>query len=211
MNVNGIFIQSKECSGGKIEIRDVAELVAKRISSVLQFTISDGFRPSFDALSSSECTSIGCLIEYANKKYKYDVVSWIEARLKVLTRFVVGKSVVIPTCLTEEYDELARRLVIGLLYVLRSRIAVPVILDDAMSFVINEAYSEAFGAMMRPYMFSKNRNLRSDEILMYNPIIIPPTSHGGFYRLAQPHKYTILFDTFRWAVASRDIEKIARS
>ena len=186
-------------------------MIAKRISSILQFTVSDGFRPSFDALSTSECINLRCLMEFVNKKYKVDVAAWIEPRLKMLMRFVKDDTVVIPTCLTEEYDELARRLVIGILYALRSRIATPIVIDDMLSFVVNDVYSEAFSAVMRPYMFTKNKNLKNDEILFYNPVIITPSSQGGFYRLAEPSKYVIMFDTERWTVPRKDIEKIARS
>jgi hypothetical protein len=211
MGIRVIFIQSKDCNEEKVEIRNVADLIVARISSILQFTISDGFRPSFDALATSECNDIKCLIEYANKRYKADVTAWIEPRLKMLMKFVHGDAVYIPTCLSEKYDELARRLVIGILYALRSRITVPIIMDDTMSFIVNEAYFEAFGAMMRPYIFTKNKNLKSDEILLYNPVVITPISQGGFYRLAVPSKYVVMFDNDRWLIPRKDIEKIARS
>jgi hypothetical protein len=211
LGIKTIFIQSKDCSEGKIEIRNATNLVVKRISSVLQFTVSDGFRPSFDSLSTSECYDFNCLMEFVNKKYKADVAMWIEPRLKMLMKLINGDTVIIPTCLTEEHDELIRRLVVGLLYVLRGKIALPIIMDDAMSFVTNELYAEAFTAMMRPYIFSKNKNLKNDEILLYNPVIITPSNQGGFYRLAVPHKYVIMFDTERWSIPKKDIEKIAYS
>jgi hypothetical protein len=129
----------------------------------------------------------------------------------MITQFINGNAIVIPTCITEEYDELARRIIIGLLYVLRSRISVPVVLDDVLSFVVNEVYGEAFSAMMRPYMFSLNRDLQNNEILRFNPVVIVPGGHGGFYRLSEPHRYVILFDENRWSVPKRDIEKIAYS
>ncbi len=94
---------------------------------------------------------------------------------------------------------------------LRSRIKAPVVVDDLLSFITNELYSEAFVAMMRPYLFSINRNLNNHEMLMYNPIIIAPGGQGGYYRLAEPHKYVILFDSNKWSIPRKDIEKIARS
>lgn len=150
-----------------------------------------------------------CLIEFAHKNYRPDVAIWIESRLKMLMRFVNNDVVTLPTCLSE-YDELARRLVIGLLYVLRSRIALPIIIDDALSFIINVLYNEAFNAMMRPYIFSINKYLQ-DEILQFNPVIIAPGGNGGFYRLAHPYKYVVLFDGNRWELPLKDIEKIAYS
>ena len=212
MGVKVIYIQSKECrEKGKIEIRGASKLIVKRISSILQFTVSDGFRPAFDSLTTSECDDIDCLSEYVAKKYKYDVVAWIEPRLKMLKRFVNDDSVIIPTCLSEEDDELVRRLTVGVLYAMRSRIAVPIVIDDLASYVVNEIYSDAFSGMMRPYLFSKNKDLKSDEILLYNPIVITPGGHGGFYRLAHPYNYVILFDGQKWMIPRKDIEKIARS
>jgi hypothetical protein len=135
---------------------------------------------------------------------------WIEARLKILMRFIDGDKVVIPLCLQNE-DEIIKRILIGILYVLRSRIKAPVVVDDLLSFITNMLYSEAFAAVMRPYLFSVNRNLDNHEMLMYNPIIITPGGQGGYYRLAEPHKYVILFDSNKWSIPRKDIEKIARS
>lgn len=210
-----VFVQSKDCNKtnneGKIEIRGASSLVVKRISSVLQFTVSDGFRPAFDALSTSGCIDINCLFEFIDKKFKADVASWVEPRLKMLMQFINGDTIVIPTCINEDYDELARRIIIGLLYVMRSKIGVPIILDDMLSFVVNEIYGEAFSAMMRPYIVSLNRDLQNNEILKFNPVVIVPGGHGGFYRLSEPHKYVVLFDENRWAIPRKDVEKIAYS
>ena len=212
LGIRVIFVRSKDCRGEeKIEIRGAADLVVKRISSILHFTVSDGLRPSFDLLSVSECTSLQCLAEYAHKEYRSDIAKWIEARIKMLSKFVVGDTIVIPTCLGEEYDELARRLILGLLYVLRNRIAIPIVLDDTMSFVTNEPYSKVFTAMMRPYFISINKDLDSGEITLYNPIVIVPGGHAGVYRLADPYRYVVLFDTQRFTLSRKDIEKIVYS
>jgi hypothetical protein len=210
LGIKIIFVQAKDCSESWLEVPG-ADAVIKRISSVLHFTVSDGFRPSFDALRKANCADIQCLIDYAKKRYKPDVSEWIETRLELLSSlFIKGDKIVIPLCLANE-DELIRRLLVGILYVLRNRINMPIIMDDMLSFVTNEPYSEAFAAMMRPYMFSVNRNLDSREMLLYNPIIITPGGQGGHYRLAEPHKYVILFDSYRWAIPKKDIEKITRS
>ena len=212
LGIKVIFIQAKNCkSQEKIEFRGASKLIVKRVSSILQFTTSEGFKSSFDLLSTAECDDLDCLIEFVNKKYKSDVAVWVEPRLKMLKKFVKDDVVVIPTCLSEEDDELMRRLIVGILYVLRSKTNAPIILDDLTSYVVNIIYSEAFAAMMRPYKLSKNKDLTSDEILMYNPVVIAPGSHGGFYRLAHPDKYVILFDGNKWTVPRKDIEKIAYS
>ena len=209
LGIKVIFIQAKDCNENMVEIYG-SDLIIRKISSVLHFTASDGFKSSFDVLSTAECDSLQCLFDFIDKKFKPDVGMWIEARLKMLARFVNGEKVVIPLCLAN-YDELAKRLLLGILYVLRNRIGVPIILDDVLSFIINELYSEAFAAMMRPYMFTANKNLDSREMLMYNPIIIAPGGQGGHYRIADPYRYVILFDNNRWAIPRKDIEKIARS
>ncbi len=210
LGVKVIFIQAKDCAESWLEVPG-ADVVVKRISSVLHFTVSDGFRPSFDALRKANCTDIRCLIDFAKKRYKPDISDWIETRLELLSsQFIKGDKIIIPLCLANE-DELIKRLLIGILYVLRSRISVPVIVDDLLSFVTNEPYSEAFTAMMRPYIFTVNRNLNSQEMLMYNPIVIAPGGQGGHYRLAEPHKYVVLFDSDRWTIPRKDIEKILRS
>jgi hypothetical protein len=209
LGIKIIFIQSKDCTEDVIEIPG-ADIIIKRISSILQFTASDGFRASFDILSAAECTDLRCLFEFVNKTYRTDISMWIETRLRILTRFINGDKVAIPLCLRNE-DEIIKRILIGILYVLRSRIKAPVVVDDLLSFITNELYSEAFVAMMRPYLFSINRNLNNHEMLMYNPIIIAPGGQGGYYRLAEPHKYVILFDSNKWSIPRKDIEKIARS
>ncbi len=193
-----------------IEIRGVADIVVKKISSVLQFTASDGFKTSFDVLSTAECNNIQCLFEFINKKYRSDIAPWIEARLKILTRFIKDDAVIIPLCLAN-YDEIVKRLLLGILYVLRNRIGVPIVLDDMLSFITNELYSEAFVAMMRPYIVSINRELDSKEILMYNPVIFTPGGHGGVYRISHPTKYVVLFDGERWTLPRKEVEKIAYS
>ncbi len=171
----------------------------------------EGFKPSFDALSTSGCDNLECLFTFVEKKFKTEVATWIEPRLKMLKQFIVGDAVVIPTCITEEFDELARRLIVGILYVLRSKIAIPIVMDDMLSFIVNELYGDAFAAMMRPYKFTLNRDLESSEILKFNPVIIAPGGHGGFYRIADPYRYVILFDGERWTLPRREVEKIAYS
>ncbi len=210
MGVKVIFIQSKDCEESTVEIPNVTNVVVRRISSVLQFTVMDGFRPSFDKLETAECDNIQCLFDYTAKRFKPDVAEWVEPRLKALSRFVKEDAIIIPTCL-KETGELIKRLIVGLLYVLRSRINVPIILDDTLSFVVNEAYFEAFLAMMRPAIYTLNRLLLTHEIVKFNPVVVTPGGQGGFYRLGHPYKYVVIFDNNRWELPLRDIEKFVRS
>jgi hypothetical protein len=211
LGIKIIFVQSKDCVENRLEIRGATDVIIRRISSVLHFTVSDGFRPSFDALRRASCTDLQCLIEFARRKYKPDISEWIETRLVLLSQiFIKGDAVIIPTCLADE-DELVKRLLMGILYVLRSRIATPIILDDMLSFVTNEQYLKAFLAMMRPAIFSENSYINNQELLIFNPIVITPGGQGGRYRFAMPHKYVIMFDHHEWTIPRKDIEKIAYS
>lgn len=209
-----LYIQSKDCEENAVQL-DALPDVIKRISSVLQFTATDGFRISFDILSASNChvaeNPIQCLIDYTNKKFKAEIATWIESRLRILEQlFIVDNKISIPTCLLP-YDEIAKRLLIGVLYVTRSKITMPIILDDSLSYVINESYVRAFLAMMRPYIRMLNRYPRTEEMLEHNPIILTPGGNAGFFRLANPEKYVVIFDDKRWEINRRDVEKIVYS
>jgi hypothetical protein len=61
-----------------------SDIIIKRISSLLQFTAADGFKTSFDVLSTAECDTLQCLFDFVSKKFKPDIGMWIEARLKML-------------------------------------------------------------------------------------------------------------------------------
>ncbi len=205
-----LFIRAKDCSESFIKIQVPEKEVVNHISSVLQYTVNDGFRVSFDILSLAECSSIDCLMAFAEKRYREDVSQWVTARLKALKRFVDNDSVMLPTCL-KGTDELIRRIVIGILYAIRPYITYPVILDDVFSFVVNEVYRESFVAMMRPYFLAINRYLETRDLLSYNPIVITPGGAGGAYRLARPDRYVVIFDHQRWELPRKAIEKIAYS
>jgi hypothetical protein len=210
MGIKIIYIQAKDCNDNDVLKVRGSDIVIKKISNVLQFTASNGFRVSFDILSIADCNDVQCLIEFINKRFKPDIGLWIESRLKMLMKFIDNDDVIIPTCL-KNYDELAKRLLLGIIYVLRSKIAVPIMIDDLPSLVTNDPYSDAFFAMMRPYWVTINRHLANQELLMFNPIVITPGGQGGYYRLAHPDKYIILFDGNRWSISKKDIEKIAYS
>jgi len=205
-----LTIRVKDCSGHYVKIQVPEKEVVNHISSILQFTVSDGFRVSFDVLSLAECTNIDCLIAFAEKRYRDDIAQWVIARLKFLKRFVDNDNITLPTCL-KGMDELTRRIVIGILYVIRPYFTMPVVLDDLLSFVVNEIYRESFIAMMRPFIVSVNRYLDSRDLLQFNPIVITPGGTAGFYRPAHPNKYVVIFDDKRWEISRREIEKIAYS
>jgi len=207
--INLLIIRTKECAEEFIEMMISEEFIVKKISTILQFTSSgESFKPAFDVLATYNCSTINCLLEHVEKEMRPDIAMWIKARLKLLSSFINSK-VKIPVCLST-FDEPVRRIVAGLLYAMREKITTPVILDDALSFVLNDAYRQAFVAMMRPFKVSVNERLDTRQLLSYNPIVITP---GGneIYRLANPNKYVIFFDHQRWEVSRREIEKIAYS
>jgi hypothetical protein len=208
-----LILKSKDCEDEKdkyVKVDVPESYVVKKISSVLHFTAEDTLKPSFDVLIASKCETIECLIEYAEKKFREDVGLWIVARLEILRQFLNG-AVMIPTCL-QDYDEIVKRMVVGLLYAIRPKMPpVPVVMDDTLSFVVNKKYASAFVAMMRPFKVSVNEFLETRDMLKYNPVIIAPGGHGGEYRLARPDKYVIIFDHSRWEIPRREIEQIANS
>ena len=154
------------------------EVVKNRLSSILHFT-SVGIKPAFDALTSQRIERLED-IENILGRFKPDVAEWVMVRVRVLLSWMVedGKRYIrIPLAL-HNYDELARRLVVGVLYVSRPIISHIILLDDTLAFVTDIQYREAFSAMMRPYMFSVNRYLDSRELLLYNPVVITPGGSG---------------------------------
>jgi len=210
MGRTALFIQVKDCNEAYVEITLPEQEVLSHISGILQFTASNGFKPSFDRLTFTQCSNIDCLIDYVEKRYRQDVADWIVPRLLALKQFITGEKIRIPLCLTH-HDELIRRITVGILYAIRPYITYPIMLDDVFSFVINETYKESFVAMMRPYMLSLNRYLMTEDLLQFNPVIITPGGASGLYRIARPDKYVIIFDHYRWEIPRKDIEKIVYS
>jgi len=209
--VTSLWVRAKECNGEHITISGAAAEIRRRISAVLQFTASNGFKPAFDALAAAPPearTDIAALREWVERKFKPDVAQWVVLRLDVLSRFIQGEDVALPLCLAEE-DEMARRMVIGLLYVLRWRITAPMMLDDTLAFVLNEEYKDAFAAMMRPYIVSINRYLDTRDLLSFSPVVIAPDRAGGLYRLARSDKYVVFHDAGRIELPLREVQRLA--
>jgi energy-coupling factor transporter ATP-binding protein EcfA2 len=207
-----IVIRAKECSAENVITVSMEQSeIIRKISGILHFTTGDGLRPSFDVLAASSCNDISCLKEFIYKKFKQDIATWIEARLAVLEQIFIGDGIIkIPTCLTF-YDEIVRRMAMGVLYVARHKITKPVIIDDKLALVTNEPYDDAYIAMMRPSKIAINRFIDTKEMLAFNPIVLSPGGAAGIYRLSRPERYTIIFDHNRWELSRREIEKIAYS
>ncbi|MEM1568655.1 MAG: hypothetical protein QXI84_09255 [Thermofilaceae archaeon] len=163
----------KDCQESYLEVPE--DVVTKRISAILHFT-AEGIRPAFDALSSYMSSSLEQL-ENVLGRFKLDIAEWVQMRLNVLKQWRIDRKIRVPLCLKNS-DELERRLVVGVLYVARHLFPAPVLFDDTLAFIVDQRYSDAFYAMMRPYIFSINRYLDSKELLRFNPIIITPGGSG---------------------------------
>ena len=174
---SSLYVGVKDTSQQFLEVPE--EVVRDKLSSVLHFT-AIGIRPAFDALTSQYIEHLED-IENILGRFKPDIAEWIMVRIRVLKSWIIereGKRYIRVPLALQSYDELARRLVIGILYASRSTIPHVILLDDALAFVTDTQYREAFSAMMRPYIVSVNRYLDARELLMYNPVIITPGGSG---------------------------------
>jgi hypothetical protein len=211
--VKVLFIKLKDCvdETEEVEVPNLEEKVVKRISSILHFTAPEGVRPSFDLLVTSDCSDIDCLIDFAEKKYKSDVSIWVVARLIVLKKkFIRGNKLVIYKCL-EEYDELIRRLNIGLTYSFRSYLRHLLLMDDALAIILNSLYGNIWPLMMRPYWASFNYCPQPHDFLRFDPVILAPCSdYGGLYKLASD-KYIVMYRRQKWELSPDEVYALARS
>ena len=183
----------KDCEEESYEVGvpEGERYLVSRVSSILHFTVERGFRVSLDLLQEASAFTLGDLVEWTERNYPSEVSRWVKLRLRMLQRFLDNGRVVLPLCL-KRYDEGARRLVVGLLYALRPYIISPIMLDDALAFVLNERYGEAWSAMMRPYIISVNRYLETRELLAFEPVVIAPCE-TPLYRFCSKDKYVVIW------------------
>jgi hypothetical protein len=214
LNIKTLTIRMKECNEEPIEVAipNLERKISRKISSILHFTTSNySLKPSFDLLITSKCENLGCLINFAEKKFKSDVASWITARLIVLQEFFIhGDKLLIYVCL-EEYDELIKRLNIGLLYALRSQIPHLILIDDTLAIVLNSLYGEVWPVMMRPYFASFNYWPETSDLLHFSPIVLAPgDNYGGLYRL-NSDKYVVMYKRQKWELSPEEVYALAKS
>ncbi len=211
--VRTLFLRMKECIDEEvvIEIQDLQSKVSRKISSILHFTAPNALRPSFDLLITSDCDSIDCLIEFAEKKFRADVAMWITPRLVILQKyFIRGDKLVVPLCL-QRYDELIKRLAIGVIHTLRSEIPHYLLLDDALSLILNTMYGDVWMVMSRPYTASFNFFPEARDLLKFDPVIIAPGSdYGGLYKLTSD-KYIVMYNRQRWELRPEEVYALAKS
>lgn len=172
-----VSVKERFAESEHIIIRE--DIVAKRWSSIMHFTV-EGVRPAFDAVSAYKPRTLDDVENILTSKFKMDIAEWGLHRTRVLKQWLIvdgNRYLKVPLYL-RDYDELERRLVVGLLYAARAEIDGVLIFDDAMAFVLNLPYREAALAMLRPYYFAVNRHLLTHEILMHNPFTMTPSEPG---------------------------------
>jgi hypothetical protein len=211
--VKTLYIGMKECKEKQkeveIEIQNLERKVAKKISSILHFTASSSLKPSFDLLISSKCENLRCLNDFVEKKFRSDVAMWITARLAVLEDyFIRGNRLVIYLCL-EEFDEMIKRMLIGIIYALRSEIPYLLIIDDALAVVLNSMYGDVWPATTRPYLAALNYYPEAGDTLRFDPTIIAPGGRS-YYRLAKPDKYVVMYRGREWEIDAAEVYAMAK-
>ncbi len=213
MGIKTLYIRLKDCTDevDEIEIPNLEARIVNKISSILHFTATNSLKPSFDLLITSECSDIECLIRFAEKKYKSDVATWVVARLIILKKkFIRGNKLVIYKCL-EDYDELIRRLNIGLTYALRSLIRRFLMIDDALAIVLSSLYGDVWPLMVRPYLASFNYWPEVRDLLRFEPVIIAPgNDYDGLYKLTSD-KYVVMYKRQKWELSPDEIYRLAKS
>ena len=156
------------------------EVVANGIGGIFHFTV-EGIRPTFDAIAAYKPRTLDEVENILTSKFKMDVAEWGLHRLRIMKQWLVESNgiryIKVPLYLGD-HDELARRLVVGILYVARRHLPYIYIFDDTMAFILNEPYKEAALAMMRPYIAVVNRYLDARETLYHNPYVVTPGGSG---------------------------------
>jgi hypothetical protein len=208
-----LFLRMKECVDEVVEIQinDLEAKISTKISSILHFTAPNTLRPSFDLLIVSDCYDIDCLIAFAEKKFRQEISMWITSRLVILKKFFIrGDKLIIPLCL-KKYDELVKRLGIGIIYTLREEIPYYLLLDDTLSLILNTMYGDTWMIMSRPYMASFNYFPDVKDVLRFDPVVITPGSdYGGLYRLTSD-KYVVMYNRQRWELRPEEVYALANS
>ncbi len=211
--IEALYIKLKECAEetAAIAIPELEKKISRKISSILHFTAQNSLKPSFDLLIRSKCDTIQCLINFAEKKFKSEVAMWVTTRLEILQEYFIREDkLVIYLCL-QNYDELIKRMSIGLLYALRPEFPHHLLMmDDTLAVILNSVYGEAWQAMMRPYIVSLNYWPQTQDLLRYDPVILAPGSdYKGLYRLTTD-KYVVMYRRQTWELSPEEVYNLAK-
>jgi len=226
MGFQVIFIAADyNCNKGPYEV-DAAQEVIQKLGTVLHYVaaryyVADSSDSQIDTLmdivakTASEIGTldIGTITKRVEENLGHDLSLLARVWLENIQMFIKGNSVLIPRCVRDfvrDFNEIALRLIPGIIVAIRDHIKPPVVLDDIFGFIFgNERNRQWFAAHARPFIISINRYLDTEELLRYNPVVITPGGLGGIYRIASPKRYVVLFDSRRFEIDAKEIEKLA--
>jgi hypothetical protein len=225
MGLQVIYVaKDYNCNKGPYEV-DAAQKVIQKLGTVLHYVVdryyiadsSDDTKIRIDNLKdfvADTARRIGTLdidtiTKRVEEKRGRDLSLLARDWLENIQRFIKGNSVLIPRCV-QGYNEIALRLIPGIIVAIGGRIKQPVVLDDIFSPIFDDKRSQQwFVAQVRPFIIGINRYLDTDELLGYNPVVITPGGQGGIYRIASPNRYLVLFDSHRFEIDAKEIKKLA--
>jgi energy-coupling factor transporter ATP-binding protein EcfA2 len=195
---------------------DTAQEVIQHLDTVLHY-VADSSDIRIDTLKylvadtarKIGALDIGVITKRVEEKLGHDLSQLARVWLENIQMFIKGNSVMIPRCV-QGYNEIALRLIPGIIVAIRRRTTLPVMLDDIFGLIFGDERSQRwFAAYARPFIISINRYLDTEELLGYNPVVITPGGQGGIYRISSPNRYVVLFDSHRFEIDAKEIEKLA--
>ena len=216
MGFQVIFITAGyNCNRRPYEV-DAAQEVIQKLGTVLHYVadssdirIDNLMHLVADTASKIGTLDIGVITKRVEEKQGHDLSLLAKVWLENIQMFIKGNSVLIPRCV-QGFNEIALRLIPGIIVAIRHRTTLPVMLDDIFGFIFDDKRSHRwFAAYARPFIISINRYLDTEELLGFNPVVIPPGGQGGIYRIASPNRYLVLFDSHRFEIDAKEIEKLA--
>ena len=211
-----IFITAGYNCNKRPHMIDTAQEVIQHLDTVLHY-VADSSDIRIDTLKYLVADSarkigtldIGVITKRVEEKLGHDLSQLARVWLENIQMFIKGNSVMIPRCV-QGYNEIALRLIPGIIVAIRRRTTLPVMLDDIFGLIFDDKRSQRwFAAYARPFIISINRYLDTEELLGYNPVVITPGGQGGIYRISSPNKYLVLFDSHRFEIDAKEIEKLA--
>jgi nucleoside-triphosphatase THEP1 len=226
MGLQVIYVaKDYNCNKEPYEVDDVAQKVIQKLGTVLHYVVdryyiadsSDDTKISIDSLKyfvADTAERIGTLdidtiTKRVEEKLGQDLSLLARVWLENIQMFIKGNSVLIPRCV-RDFNEIALRLIPGIIVAIRGHIKTPVVLDNIFGFIFDDKRSQQwFAAYARPFIISINRYLDTEELLRYNLVVITPGGQVGVYRISSPNKYLVLFDSHRFEIDAKEIEKLA--
>jgi len=216
MGLQVIYVaKDYNCNKGPYEV-DAAQEVIQKLGTVLHY-VADSSDIQIDTLmlivaeTAREIGTldIGVITKRVEEELGHDLSLLARVWLENVQMFIKGNSVLIPRCV-QGFKEIALRLIPGIIVAIRHRTNLPVMLDDIFGFIFGDERSQRwFAAYARPFIISINRYLDTEELLGYNLVVIPPGGQSGIYRIASPNRYLVLFDSHRFEIDAKEIEKLA--